>query len=41
EAVEDFDAEESFAVEIRPTGRNAGCSSDMSKRRRLVVDNSD
>nr|GEV68275.1 hypothetical protein CTI12_AA123990 [Tanacetum cinerariifolium] len=32
--VEDSDAEESFAVESHPTGENAGCSSDMCKRRR-------
>nr|GEW12125.1 RNA-directed DNA polymerase, eukaryota, reverse transcriptase zinc-binding domain protein [Tanacetum cinerariifolium] len=34
EVIEDSDAEESFAIESRPTCRNAGCSSDMSKRRR-------
>nr|GEX42338.1 hypothetical protein [Tanacetum cinerariifolium] len=34
EAVEDSDAEESFAIESHPTGGNPGCSSDMSKRRR-------
>nr|GEX75333.1 hypothetical protein [Tanacetum cinerariifolium] len=41
EAIEDSDAGESFAIESRPTCRNAGCSSDMSKRRRLVADDSD